>query len=116
MLVYRLEISSGRRQLHEIARRVVEGMGTADAEVRAAGGDQCLGLRLNLTGKRRDGGSIDIFGQAVALVDEDSKALEKRDGARLVAGFCGAPTLVFRGEALGIDDGSSPLALPDMAA
>jgi hypothetical protein len=44
------------------------------------------------------------------------KALEKRDGARLLASFRGAPAFVVRREAIGIDDGRSPFALPDMAA
>src|SRR3981081_4669850 len=44
------------------------------------------------------------------------KALEKRDSARLLASFRGAPTFVVRGEAIGIDDGRSPFALPDVAA
>jgi hypothetical protein len=58
-----------------------------------------------------------LFGQAIALVDvEDAKALEKRDSAWLLAGFRGAPTFVVRREAIGIDDGCSPFALPDVAA
>src|SRR3981081_2360580 len=44
------------------------------------------------------------------------KALEKRDSARLLAGFRGAPTFVVRGEPSGIDDSGSPFALPDVAA
>ena len=70
-------------------------------------------------------GVIDIFGDLrcdlswkirADACDEDGKALEKRDGARLLAGLRGAPTFVVRGEAIGIDDGRSPLALSDMAA
>ena len=45
-----------------------------------------------------------------------SKALEKRDRARLFAGLRGALALALGNEAIGIDDGGSPLALPDMAA
>ena len=113
----RFEIGRRRRHLHEIAGRVVVGAGTADAEIRASGGDQRLCLRLDLTGRRRDHQSSDALRQAVALVRvEDGKALEKRDGARLLARFRGAPTFVVRGEAIGIDDGGSPFALPDMAA
>src|SRR5206468_11942907 len=115
--VDRLEIGSRRRHLHEIARRVVVGARTADAEIRAGRRDQCLGSRLNLAWWRRDHQSSDILGQAIALVRvEDGKALEKRDGARLLAGLSGAPTFVVRGEAIGIDDGRSPFALPDVAA
>ncbi len=46
----------------------------------------------------------------------NGKTLEKRDGTRLFAGLRGAPTFVVRGEAIGIDDGRSPFALPDVAA
>ena len=113
----RLEIGRRRRHLHEIARRVVVGARTADAEIRAGGGDQRLGSGLNLAWWRRDDRSSDLLGQAIALVRvEDGKALEKRDGTRLFAGLRGAPTFVVRGEAIGIDDGRSPFALPDMAA
>lgn len=113
----RLEIGSRRWDLHEIARRVVVGARTADAEICAGGGDQRLGSGLNLIGWRQDDRGSDLLGQAVALVDvEDGKALEKRDGTRLLTGLRGAPTFVVRGEAIGIDDGRSSLALPDMAA
>src|SRR3954467_9290503 len=89
----RLEIGSRRRHLHEIARRVVIGACTADAEIRAGGGNQRLGSGLNLIWRRRNDRSRDFLGQAIALVRvEDGKALEKRDGTRLLAGFRGAPT------------------------
>jgi hypothetical protein len=79
--------------------------------------DQGLGSRLNLAWWRRDHQSSDILGQAIALIRvKDGKALEKRDGTRLLAGLRGAPTFVVWGEAIGIDDGRSPLALSDMAA
>ena len=111
------ETRARRRHLHEITSRVVVGTGTADAEVRASGGDQRLRLRLDLTGRWRDHQSSDALRQAVALVGvEDGKALEKRDDARLLARFRSAPTFVLRREAIGIDDGRAPLALPDMAA
>src|SRR5437868_6843610 len=88
--VDRLEIGSRRRHLHEIARRVVVGARTADAEIRAGRRDQRLGSRLNLAWWRRD--SSDISGQAIALIRvEDGKSLEKRDGTRLLAGLRGAP-------------------------
>src|SRR5450756_2018814 len=113
----RFEVSRRRWHLHEIARRVVVGAPAADAEIRAGGGNQRLGAWLNLTWWRRDNRSRNLLGQAIALVGvEDGKALEKRDGAGLFASLCGAPAFVLRGEAIGIDDGRSPLALPDMAA
>src|SRR5665647_1898382 len=113
----RIEIGRRRRHLHEIARRVVVGTRTADAKIRTGGGNQRLGPWLNLAWWRRDNRSRNLLGQAITLVRvENGKALEKRDGARLLAGFRGAPTLVVRGEAISIDDGRSPLALPDMAA
>src|SRR5882672_2450750 len=112
----RLEIGRRRRHLHEIAGRVVVGAPAADSEIRARGGNQCLGAWLNLTWRRRDNRRRNLLGQ-IALVDvEDGKALEKRDSAWLLASFGGAPTFVVRREAIGIDDGRSPLALPDMAA
>jgi hypothetical protein len=93
------------------------GARTADAEIRAGGGDQGLGSGLNLIWWRRDDRGSDPLGQAIALVRvEDGKTLEKRDGTRLFTGLRGAPTFVVRGEAIGIDDGRSPLALPDVAA
>jgi hypothetical protein len=46
----------------------------------------------------------------------NGKALEKRAGAGFLTGLRGTPTFVVRGEAIGIDDGRSPLALPDVAA
>ena len=117
MPVDRFEIGSRRRHLYEIARRVVVGARTADAEIRAGRRDQGLGSRLNLAWWRRDHQSSDILGQAIALIRvKDGKALEKRDGTRLLAGLRGAPTFVVWGEAIGIDDGRSPLALSDMAA
>ncbi len=117
MPIDRLEISRRRWHLHEIACRVVVGARTADAEIRAGCGNQRLGSGLNLAWWRRNDRSSDLLGQAIALVGvEDGKALEKRDRARLLAGFRGAPTFVVRGEAIGIDDGRSPLALPDVAA
>jgi hypothetical protein len=113
----RFEIDSRRWDLHEIARRVVVGTRTADTEIRAGGGDQRLGSGLNLIWWRRDDRGSDLLGQAIALVRvEDGKALEKRDGTRLFTGLRGAPTFVVRGEAIGIDDGRSPLALPDVTA
>src|SRR5882724_1273597 len=113
----RLEIGRWRRHLHEIARRVVVGARSADAEIRAGGGNQRLGSGLNLAWRRRDDRSSNLLGQAIALVRvEDGKTLEKRDGTRLFTGLRGAPTFVVRGEAIGIDDGRSPLALSDMAA
>jgi hypothetical protein len=113
----RFEIGIRRRHLHEIARRGVVGARTADAEIRAGGGNQRLGSGLNPAWWRRDDRGSDALGQAIALVRvEDGKALEKRDGARLFTSLRGAPTFVVRGEAIGIDDGRSPLALPDMAA
>src|SRR6267154_2365343 len=84
----RLEIGSRRRHLHEIARRVIVGVSAADAEIRARGGNQCLGAWLNLTWWRRDNRRRTLLGQAIALVGvEDGNALEKRDGARLLASF-----------------------------
>jgi hypothetical protein len=113
----RLEIGRRRRHLHEIGRRVVVGARTADAEIGAGGGNQRLGSRLNLIWWRRDDRSSNLLGQTFALVDvKDGKALEKRDGARLLTGLRGAPTFVVRRKAIGIDDGRSPLTLPDMAA
>jgi hypothetical protein len=113
----RFEISRRRWQLHEIARHIVVSARTADAEIRTGRRDQRLGSGLNLAWWRWDDRSTDLLGQAIALVGvEDGKALEKRDGARLLAGFSGATTFVVRGEAIGIDDGRSPFALPDMAA
>jgi len=83
----RLEIGSRRWDLHEIARRVVVGARTADAEIRTGSGNQRLGSGLNLAWWRWDDRSTDLLGQAIALVGvEDGKALEKRDGARLLAG------------------------------
>jgi len=64
----RLEIGSRRRHLHEIARCVVVGARTADAEVRAGGGDQRLGSGLNLAWWRRDDRCSDLLRQAIALV------------------------------------------------
>ena len=113
----RFEIGRWRWHLHEIARRVVVGACTADAEIGARGCNQCLGSWLNLTWRRRDNRRRNLLGQAIALVGvKDGKALEKRDRARLLVGFRGAPTFVVRGEAISIDDGRSPFALPDMAA
>src|ERR1700676_2063367 len=84
----RFEVSRGRWDLHEIARRVVVGARTADAEIRAGGGNQRLGSGLNLIWWRRDDGGSDPLGQAIALVRvEDGKTLEKRDGTRLFAGL-----------------------------
>src|SRR5882672_9052003 len=89
----RLEIGSRRWDLHVIARRVVVGTRTADAEIRAGGSDQRLGSGLNLIWWRRDDRGSDSLGQAIALVRvEDGKALEKRDGTRLFSGLRGAPT------------------------
>jgi hypothetical protein len=113
----RLEIGSRRWDLHEIARRVVVGARTADAEICAGGGDQRLGSGLNLIWWRRDDRGSDPLGQAIALVRvEDGKTLEKRDGTGLFTGLRGAPTFVVRGKAIGIDDGRSPFALPDATA
>src|ERR1700675_3389792 len=113
----RLEIGRRRWHLHEIARLVVVGARTADAEIRAGGGDPRLGSRLNLIWRRRDNRGSDPLGQAITLVRvEDGKTLEKRDGTRLFAGLRGAPTFVVRGEAIGIADQCSPFALPDMPA
>src|ERR1700712_3154155 len=113
----RLKIGSRRRDLHEIARRVVVGARTADAEIRAGGGNQRLGSGLNLIWWRRDDRGSDPLGQAIALVRvEDGKTLEKRDGIRLFPGLRSAPPFVVRGEAIGIDDGCSTFALPDVAA
>jgi hypothetical protein len=93
----RLEIGSRRRHLHEIARSVVVGARTADAEIRTGGGNQRLGSGLNLAWWRRDDRSSDLLGQAIALGRvENGKALEKRDGTRLLAGLCGASTFVVR--------------------
>src|SRR5450631_1650152 len=113
----RFEISRRRWHLHEIARHIVVGARTADAEIRTGSGNQRLGSGLNLAWWRRDNRSSDLRGQTIALVCvEDGKALEKRDGARLLASFRGAPTFVVRSEAIGIDAGRSPFALPDIAA
>jgi len=110
------EIGRRRWHLHEIARRVVIGARTADAEICARGCNQCLGAWLNLTWRRRDNRRRNIFGQSITLVGvRNGKALEKRDRTRLLVGFRGAPTFVVRGEAISIDDGRSPFALPDMA-
>src|SRR5438128_3428532 len=104
--VDRLEIGSRRRHLHEIARHVVVGARTADAEIRAGRRDQRLGSRLNLAWWRRDHQSSAIFGQAIALTRvKDGKALEKRDGARLLAALRGAPAFRRPAEAHGLDDG-----------
>jgi hypothetical protein len=113
----RFEVSRRRWHLNEIARHIVVGARTADAEIRTGCRNQRLGSGLNLAWWRRDNRSSDLLGQTIALVYvEDGKALEKRDGARLLAGFGGAPTFVVRSEAIGIDDGRSPFALPDVAA
>ena len=113
----RLEIGRWRWHLHEIARRVVVGACTADAEIRARGCYQCFGAWLNLTWWRRDNRSRHLLGQTTALIRvKDCKALEKRDGARLLAGLRGTPAFVVRGKAIGIDDGRSPFALSDVAA
>src|SRR4051812_9527858 len=113
----RFEISRRRWHLHEIARPIVVGARTADAEIRTGRRNQRLGSGLNLAWWRRDDRSTDLLGQAIALVGvEDGKALEKRDGARLLANFSRAPTFVVRGETIGIHDGRSPFALPDVAA
>src|SRR5260370_13557032 len=88
----RLEIGSRRWDLHEIAGRVVVGARTADAEIRAGGGNQRLGSGLNLIWWRRDGRGSDPFGQAIALVPvEDRKTLEKPDATRLSTGLPGRP-------------------------
>jgi hypothetical protein len=113
----RFEIGSWRRHLHEIAGRIVVGARAPNAEIRAGGGDQRLGSGLNLIWWRRNDGSSDPLGQAIALVRiEDGKTLEKWDCTRLFTGLRGAPTFVVRGEAIGIDDGRSPFALPDVTA
>src|SRR5882672_8430915 len=92
-----LEIGSRRRHLDEIARRVVVGARTADSEIRAGRGNQSLRSGLNLARWRRDDRRRNLLGQAIALVGvEDGKALEKRDRARLLASFGGAPTFVVR--------------------
>src|SRR5882757_620198 len=74
----RFEISRRRRHLNEIARRIVVGARTADAEIRARGCNQRLGAWLNLTWRRRrDNRRRNLLGQAIALVDvKDGKALE----------------------------------------
>jgi hypothetical protein len=113
----RLEIGRWGWHLHEVAGRVVVGAYTANAEIGARGGNQCLGAWLNLTWRRRDNRRRNLLGQAIALVGvKDGRALEKRDAARLLVSFRGAPTFAFRGEAISIDDGRPPFGLPDMAA
>ena len=47
---------------------------------------------------------------------EESETLEERDRARLFPGLRGMLALTLGNEAIGIDDGGSPLSLPDMAA
>jgi hypothetical protein len=64
----RFEICRWRWHLHEIARRIVVGACTADAEIRTGRGDQGLRSWLNLAWWRRDNRSGDLLGQANALV------------------------------------------------
>ena len=56
----RLEIGLRRRHLYEVVRRAVEGARAADAKIRAGGGDQRLGLRLDQAWRRwgRDLGDL----------------------------------------------------------
>src|SRR5258708_24844880 len=87
----RLEVSARRRHRHEIARRVVVGALTTDAEIRAGRGNQGLGSGFNLARWRRGDRSSNLLRQAVALVGiEDCKALEKRNSAWLLSDFRGA--------------------------
>jgi hypothetical protein len=46
----------------------------------------------------------------------NGEALEEREGARLLPGLRSAAALVFRREAIGINDRGAALPLPDMTA
>src|SRR3546814_4312094 len=76
--------------------------------------DQGLDARLDDAGRGWRRGDGNRFGQSVALIGVEYRdALEERDGARRLAGFCRAPAFVVRREAVGIDAGGAELALAD---
>lgn len=115
--VDRFEIGLGRRDLHIVERRHIEGAIAADAEIDAGGADQRLDLRLDEAWRRWRRDNRDIVRQAVALRGvEHREALQERDRLGLVARLAGAPLLVVGHEAVGIDDGRASLALADIAA
>src|SRR5690242_12759959 len=92
-------------------------MVTADAEIRARGRDQGLGLRQDDALRHRWRRGREVYRQALALVGvEHREALQEGDGARLVPVAFGPLALLVRDEAVGIDDGRTGLALADMAA
>jgi hypothetical protein len=116
MPVDRFEISLWRRDLHEIMPRVVEGSLATDAEIHARRLDQRLRLRQDEicldAGRRRN----HLLRQAIALRRvEDRESLQERNRLRFLARLRGAPTLVLRGEPVGIDDGRAMLAFPHMS-
>src|SRR6185437_13843936 len=95
MPIHRLEIGLRRWHPHEVADRVVIGARTADAQVGAAGADQCLhrGQDEALGYRRRRGRRL--LRQALALVRvEDGEPLEERDRPRVVATLAGTFTLL----------------------
>ncbi len=117
MPIDRFEIGGRRRDLHEVVRRAVKGAAAADAEIRARGPDQRLGLRLDHAGwrRRRDGG--DLLRQVLALVGvEDGEALQERNRLCFVAALAGPFAFIIGYEAVGVDDGDAARSLPDIAA
>ena len=115
--VDRFEIGGRWRDLHEVVRRAVEGAVAADPKIRSRGPDQRLGSRLDHAWRRRrrDGG--DLLGQVLALVGvEHREALEERNRLRLFSVLGGPLALIVRDEAVGVDDGRTAFALPDIGA
>src|SRR5690606_13273420 len=76
-----------------------------------------LDVRLDQAGRRWWGLDGDVLGQALALRRvEHGEALQERNAACFLSRLLGAALLVFRREAVGIDDGGAALALADIAA
>jgi hypothetical protein len=116
MPIDRLKVSRRRRDLHEIAARIIVGARAADAEVGTGRGNQGFSLRFDLVRWGRDYRASDVLGQIALVGVEESETLEERDRARLFPGLRGMLALTLGNEAIGIDDGGAPLSLPDMAA
>ncbi len=105
-----------RRDLDEVRAGRVEGALAADAEVRAGRVYQRLGGGNDLAFRQGRG-----FGgepvQPLALGEvEHGEAFEEGHHAGVLARLAGAFLFGFGGEAVGIDDGGSALALPDRSA
>src|SRR5690554_5659706 len=115
--VDRFEIGGRWRHLDIVERRNIEGAIPADAEIDTSGTDQRLDPRLDHAWRWWWCLDSDVLGQAFALRRvEHGETLQERDASRFFTGLAGSALLVFRGEAVGIDDRRAVLALTDIAA